>query len=261
MNVTLVTKSMLPVALAGLLLAAGCHKNDQNAQQAGYQQPPANGQQAPPAATPAQTTPPPAQATPPPAETTPPPAATAAPVAAAVPPPPPKPTSYTIPAGTHIHVRVGSTISSKNAHVGDRFDGTLTSPIVVHGHTVVHSGAAVSGRVVDANAQGRIKGGAVLGIQLDSVNVGGRTVPITTDAYAQQEKGKGKRSAGFIGGGAGLGALVGGLAGGGKGALIGGVVGAGAGTAGTAFTGNKQIVIPAETVLTFTLQNSVRVPA
>jgi hypothetical protein len=47
------------------------------------------------------------------------------------------------------------------------------------------------------------------------------------------------------------------LAGGGKGALIGGLAGAGAGTAGTAFTGNKEIVIPAETLLTFRLEQSV----
>ncbi len=245
MKPALVTKSMLPVALAGLLLAAGCHKNDQNAQQAGYQQPPANSQQAPPAAT----TPPPAQTTPP-ADTTPPPAA--APAAPVV-------TSYTIPAGTHIRVRLGSDISSKTAHDGDPFSATLTSPVVVRGHTVARSGSAVSGRVVAANAQGRFKGGAVLGLKLDSLQIGGNPVPISTDTYAQQEKGKGKRSAGFIGGGAGLGALVGGLAGGGKGALIGTLAGAGAGTAGTAFTGNKQIVIPAETVLSFTLQNSVRV--
>ena len=248
MKPTLVSKSMLPIALAGLLLAAGCHKNDQPAQQAGYQQPPANGQQAPPAAT-----------TPPPAQTTPPSAATAPPPAAAVPPPAPVVTSYTIPAGTHIRVRLGSAISSKTAHDGDPFNATLTSPIVVRGHTVARSGSAASGRVVAANAQGRFKGGAVLGLRLDSLNIGGNPVPISTDTYAQQDKGKGKRTAGFIGGGAGLGALVGGLAGGGKGALIGGLAGAGAGTAGTAFTGNKQIVIPAETVLSFSLQQSVRV--
>ncbi len=56
----------------------------------------------------------------------------------------------------------------------------------------------------------------------------------------------------MIGGGTGAGALIGGLAGGGKGALIGGLVGAGAGTAGAAFTGNKELTIPAESAASFT---------
>ena len=63
----------------------------------------------------------------------------------------------------------------------------------------------------------------------------------------------------FIGGGAGLGALIGGLAGGGKGALLGAMAGGGAGTAGSAFTGNKQIVLPAETMLTFRLDRPIHI--
>ena len=63
-----------------------------------------------------------------------------------------------------------------------------------------------------------------------------------------------------MGGGTGAGALIGGIAGGGKGALIGGLVGAGAGTAGAAFTGNKDLQIPAETAVTFRLANSITVP-
>ena len=57
----------------------------------------------------------------------------------------------------------------------------------------------------------------------------------------------------MIGGGAGGGALIGGLAGGGKGALIGAVLGGGAGTAGAAYTGEKEIVLPAESMLSFKL--------
>jgi hypothetical protein len=57
----------------------------------------------------------------------------------------------------------------------------------------------------------------------------------------------------MVGGGAGLGAIIGGLAGGGKGALIGGLAGAGAGTAASAYTGNKDVVIPSESTVTFKL--------
>ncbi len=63
----------------------------------------------------------------------------------------------------------------------------------------------------------------------------------------------------MVGGGAGLGALIGGLAGGGKGAAIGAAAGAGAGTAGTAYTGNKEIVLPGESVVSFTLQAAVKI--
>jgi hypothetical protein len=72
-------------------------------------------------------------------------------------------------------------------------------------------------------------------------------------------KGKGKRTAVLAGGGAGLGALIGGLTGGGKGAAIGAAAGGGAGTAGTAFTGNKEIVLPAESAVPFTLKAALKI--
>jgi hypothetical protein len=63
----------------------------------------------------------------------------------------------------------------------------------------------------------------------------------------------------MIGGGGAAGALIGGLAGGGKGAAIGAVVGAGGGTAGAGLTGNREIVFPAETHLTFKILDPVEI--
>jgi hypothetical protein len=63
----------------------------------------------------------------------------------------------------------------------------------------------------------------------------------------------------MVGGGAGGGALIGGLAGGGKGALIGGLIGAAAGTGGAGLTGNRDITLPAETALTFKLVDPLEI--
>jgi len=106
---------------------------------------------------------------------------------------------------------------------------------------------------VDAKPLGKFKGAATLDLKLTSINVNGADHNVETSALIRTAKGKGKRTATMIGGGAGLGALIGGLAGGGKGAAIGAVAGAGAGTAGTVFTGNKDVVLPAESALSFRL--------
>lgn len=169
------------------------------------------------------------------------------------------PQVVTIPAGTRIRVQLGQTLSSKYNQPGDSFTGTVADPVVVNGVTVIRAGAQASGTVTDAKPLGRFKGGAVLAVRLDSVSADGRTYPVQTSQVERFESGKGKRTAVMTGGGAGLGALIGGLAGGGKGALIGGLLGAGAGGTGSAFTGNRDLELPAESILTFRLENDVTV--
>jgi hypothetical protein len=177
--------------------------------------------------------------------------------AAQTPPPPPPP--LVVPAGTSVVVRMGNTIDTKTANPGDSFTGTLAHSIAVNGEVAIPAGAGVAGTVVDSKSPGRFKGEGVLSITLTSISVHGVPTTIQSSTYTQSVKGKGKRTAVMAGGGTGAGALIGGLAGGGKGALIGGLVGAGAGTAGAAFTGNKDLQIPAEAVVTFKLGNSIKV--
>ena len=128
------------------------------------------------------------------------------------------------------------------------------------GLPAIPKGANVSGTVVTAKEKGKIKGEGQLALTLTTVVVGGQTYQIQTNTLDSTVKGKGKRTAATTGGGAAGGALIGGIAGGGKGAGIGVLVGAGAGFLGGAFTGNKQIEIPAETALTFSLAAPLTLP-
>ncbi len=248
-----------PLALAAALLAGGCHSTTQSSQQPGSAPAPNQSAQQP-ASAPAPNQPA-QQAMNPGAGSGPMPPAPAqngvqqpnAPASAT--PAPRAPT--TIPAGTHIVVSLGQTLSSKTAQAGDRFNATVVDPVRVGGVVLIRAGAPASGTVTDAKALGHFKGGAELAIRLDSVRAEGHTYQVASSTIERAEKGKGKRTAALTGGGTGFGAIVGGLAGGGRGALIGGLAGAGAGATGSALTGNKELVIPAETSLTFRLERNV----
>jgi len=165
----------------------------------------------------------------------------------------------TVPEGTVLTIRLKQSVGSKISSTGDSFEGSLADPVSVDKKVVIPEGSEVTGTVVDAKPLGRFKGGARLQITLNSITVKGSKYDIETTSSAKAMKGKGKRTAIMVGGGAGVGAVLGALIGGGKGAAIGAGVGAGAGTAGSAFTGNKNITLPAETLLEFKLTKPVQI--
>lgn len=158
-----------------------------------------------------------------------------------------------VPAGTAITVSLGSAIGSKLSQSGQTFNGTVAKDIMVGNEVVIPKGSNVTGTVTDAKPLGRFAGGAVLQVRLDSINLNGYDLPVQAASRSFTAKGKGKRTAVMAGGGAALGGIIGALAGGGKGAAIGMAAGGGAGAGGAAFTGNKDIVLPAESALTFEL--------
>ena len=154
----------------------------------------------------------------------------------------------TIPAGTTITIRTGSTLDSGKVTSGATFDGTLTKD-VRNGNTVVaKAGDSVQGKVITAKDSGRLHKPGILRLALVSVN----GIPVSTNSRTFQGKSHTKGNVTKIGIGTGAGALIGGLAGGGKGALIGAGAGAAAGTGVAYATGKEQAVVPAETTLTFT---------
>jgi hypothetical protein len=166
-------------------------------------------------------------------------------------PAPPKP--LIVPAETVISVTLDQPVGSKISTPGSAFAATVAAPISIDGRLAIPKGAHASGVIKDAKPAGRFKGGAVLSLTLTNVSVKNETYEIATTAPSETSTGKGKRTAALAGGGAGGGALIGGLAGGGKGALIGGLIGAAAGTGGAGLTGNRDITLAAETLLNFKL--------
>lgn len=165
----------------------------------------------------------------------------------------PKPRPIVVPADTSISVVLDETIGSKTSTTGQKFTATVEAPVEIDGRVAIHKGARATGVVKEAKPAGRFKGGAVLELTLTSVTLGEREYEIQTSAPAVITKGKGKRTAVMVGGGAGGGAAIGAVAGGGKGAAIGALIGAAAGTGGAGLTGNRDIILPAETALSFKL--------
>lgn len=166
----------------------------------------------------------------------------------------------TLPEGTVLTVRLGQELGSKISTTGDTFAATVAEPVTADNKVVIPEGATAEGSVIEAVPRGKFKGAGKLRIELTSVTINGTKYDISTAPFARASKGKGKRTATMIGGGAGAGAIIGAIAGGGKGAAIGALVGGGAGTAGSYFTGNKKdVLLPAESAISFKLLQPVEI--
>ena len=170
---------------------------------------------------------------------------------------PPPPLQLTVPAGTQIAIRINQNINVKHTVAGDRFSGEVVEPISLNGVVVVPRGTPVSGRVDESHRRGHFKGRSVLELRLTSMTLNGYEYPLDTHDNVRTKKGKGKRTAGFIGGLTGAGMIIGGVASGGVGLAIGAASGAGAGTLIAGTTGNRDIDIPAESIMHFRLADNL----
>lgn len=168
--------------------------------------------------------------------------------------------SVTFPAGTRISVRTIDSIDSTKNRVGYRFQASLEEPLAADGSVVVPKGADVYGRLDESKETGTFAGRSQLKLQLTGIVVNGQTLPLVTGEYQVSGKSKGESTAKRTVGGAAIGSIIGALAGGGKGAAIGAGTGAGVGAASEIITKGDQVKIPSETLLDFTLQQSVTIP-
>ena len=157
----------------------------------------------PPAAAPAQ------PSAPQPAAPAPAPEPASTPVAAPAPPPEPAPPvrtideTLTVPTGTLVLVRLQKDVSSEIAKQGDRFQAFLDQDIAANGRMIVGKGARVYGVVTEVDQGSKMKGKALLSVELTDIHIGDQVVSIKTQP--RQVQGEASSGGKKLAGGAGLG--------------------------------------------------------
>lgn len=163
-----------------------------------------------------------------------------------------------IPAGTTVQVRTNDPIKADSSSVGRTYTGEIAADVINEsGATLIPKGSPVTFVVMNTSSGGVTSGGEVqLGIQ--SITVNGTDYLVSgTDVEKGQGLGANRRTGEMVGGGAVLGTLIGAIAGGGVGAAVGAVAGAAAGAGAQVLTQGKQLNVPAESVLTFRLNQDL----
>jgi len=157
----------------------------------------------------------------------------------------------TIPAGTQIRVRTNQTIDASYRADNRVYTGTVDRDVTSNNGAVVIPQGSTAEIIVQNVSENNVS------VDLESVTVNGRRYMVAAEAYDKSRGtglGKNKRTGEFVGGGAALGAIIGAIAGGGKGAAIGAAAGGGAGAGTQILTRGRSLNIPAESVVTFRLE-------
>lgn len=160
-----------------------------------------------------------------------------------------------IPAGTQVRVRTSQAIDAHDRADGRVYTGTVDRDVTSQNGTVIIPRGSNAELIVNNT------GSNSMSVDLESVTVNGRRYMVAAEAYDKSRAsglGKNKRTGEYVGGGAALGAIIGAIAGGGKGAAIGAAAGGGAGAGTQVLTRGKDVRVPAESVLTFRLEQPLQ---
>jgi hypothetical protein len=169
--------------------------------------------------------------------------------------------SRVVPAGTDFSVRTNERIDSTTATEGRTYSAQIARDILDTSGAVLIPRGSDAQLVIRSASQGGTLDGPQLSLDVESVTIDGRRYLVSTQDIKQgsdQNIGKNRRTAEMVGGGAVLGTLLGAIAGGGKGAAIGLIAGAAAGGTAQVLTRGKEVKVPPETVLTFRLEQPIR---
>jgi hypothetical protein len=186
----------------------------------------------------------------------------------AEPAPPPPPAAPPVPAfrtvtllpKTVIPVRITQTLDSATTQQGDTFTGVIANDVLLDDQTILRQGTPVSGRVSAVQEAAHYKGNSLLTVELTSIDRrSGERLLVSTELYSVKGAGRGKNTAAKVGGGAAVGAVLGGIFGGGTGAAIGAATGGGVGAATNTVTRGQQVQIASETVVAFQLSSPLSV--
>lgn len=165
--------------------------------------------------------------------------------------------AQTLTSGTEIKVRTDSAINAQSAAAGQTYAATVSKDVTdSSGNVVIPSGARARLATV-ATGDNQVT------LALSSITANGQRYYMNTNSTqaesttAKEGVGKNTRTAKYVGGGALAGTLIGAIAGGGKGAAIGALAGGAAGAGAQTLTKGKKLDIPAESQLTFKLEQDV----
>jgi hypothetical protein len=159
--------------------------------------------------------------------------------------------------GTEIKVRTDTAINAQSATAGQTYAATVSQDVKdSSGNVVVPSGSRARLAAVQTSDN-------QISLALQSLTANGQRYYLNTNSTqaesttAKPGVGKNTRTAKYVGGGALAGTLIGAIAGGGKGAAIGALAGGAAGAGAQTLTKGKKLDIPAESQLTFRLEQDV----
>ena len=166
--------------------------------------------------------------------------------------------SKVVPSGSEIKLRNDENIKASSASAGHTYQASVSEDVTdANGNVVIPKGSRATLMATKGSDPNQVE------LALRSLTVNGHRYSVASNSVAKngggkEGVGKNKRTAKYVGGGALAGTLIGAIAGGGKGAAIGALAGGAAGAGAQTLTKGKNINIPAESEMTFRLNQDLQ---